>query len=124
VGLGASACPRGSKRSSAYSGRHGREALDDYVEKMLEKSSNVRIVSLCLVIPLLCLVIPLTNPRKLCKIRGIQGTKEKTASGPSALATSTKELPTANSHRKSLAASGALVKYSLHGHWRIFYGCG
>jgi hypothetical protein len=50
---------------------------------------------LCLVTPLLCLVIPLTNPQKLCKIRGIQGTKEKTASGPSALATSTKELPTA-----------------------------
>src|ERR687891_656304 len=78
------------------------------------------IMSLCLVTPSLCLVIPLTNPRKLCKIRGIQGTKEKTASGPSALATSTKELPTAHSHRKSVAASGALVKYSLHGHWRSF----
>ena len=72
----------------------------------------------------LCPVIPLTSLDELRKIRGIQGTKEKTASGPSALATSTKELPTAHSHRKSVAASGALVKYSLHGHWRSFYGCG
>ena len=40
-------------------------------------------------------ILTLTSLHQLRKIRGIQGTKEKTASGPSALTTSTKELPTA-----------------------------
>jgi hypothetical protein len=37
--------PEGAQEvSSAYSGRHGREALDDYAEKLLEKSFNVRLI--------------------------------------------------------------------------------
>jgi phage replication O-like protein O len=59
---------------------------------------------------LLCLVIPLTSLDALRKIGGIQQTKEKTASAPSADSSHQRQQPTARIHTKRLAASGVLVK--------------